>query len=231
MDLIKIVAEIRFEDSFYFDDPKVKSDLLKNLKPNFPNTGYDETQKFMYFVDEQGLNKLFVQKNRIALDLDNPESLNKIKTLGSNMLPVILNRLNVEATERIGVRANFINGNINTLDETSALIEKSFLNKSVQSFLREHNERGLISNPTLVFHLKLNHEFNMAVNIAAHQTGTGRIDRDGNPQLINIEKTQPMIDLDVYTMHPKDSTQINGVLRASLEYIENYAVKFWTLGE
>ncbi|WP_228552623.1 hypothetical protein, partial [Paenibacillus polymyxa] len=168
---------------------------------------------------------------RQTLDLDIPDDINKIKVIGSTVIPQIMKRLDVTGTQRIGVRAHFINTDYSSLSETASLIEKTFFGHGLREFLKQHTPSEPILNPTLTFHIKLNHEFNMAVNVAAHQLGTGRIDKDGNPQMLEVEKTQPLLDLDIYTTESKEASQINGVLKATLEFMNDYSVKIWSLGE
>ncbi|MNW62082.1 hypothetical protein D3C74_401910 [compost metagenome] len=142
-----------------------------------------------------------------------------------------MKRLDVSGTQRIGVRAQFVNTDYTKLYETSRLIEDTFLSSGLQRFIRDHETTEALQNPTISFHIPLNHEFNMGVNVAAHQFGKVRIDKDGNAQIVEVEKTQPSLDMDVYTTTSKEASQINGVMRGAVGFLNDYSQKIWALGE
>jgi hypothetical protein len=229
MQLVKIFIEVRFDEpSLIFDDARTRANISKQLKKNFPISDYNQEQKFLFLVDPQKSYKCLVHRDRLVIDFDQIENLDSFKSLSSLTIQLVMKELEVESTQRIGVRANYIEPDITTEKESAEIINKNFLNFNNALIFEKHNNTNF--QPRVGFTIDLDEDgYSLIINIGYHQVGNGRIDERGQLEVFNVEKIHPLVDLDIYTNTPKSHDQINGVLKLCVKELPKYAEKVWEM--
>ncbi len=227
MYIAKLYAEIRFEPTFLFDDARTKTALLKALKPHYPLYNFDETQKSLIFISQDTKTKVLVFNHRILIDIDEPNDINKIKSVGNSVIPLIMKQFDLTYADRIGVVGQYVDNDHSGFEESAQVIYSKFFNKQLNNLINKH---GKVPNnlPNLNFSIPLNQEFNLNVSIAGHQTGAGRLVGD-QIEFLTVDSMYPLISMDVYTSIKKETSQINGVLKASCDFISTYVSDIWNL--
>lgn len=230
MYISNIFCEVKYETSFLFDDGRTRNELQKNLKNDFPHFNYDDSKKSLVFLSENLKARVLIFNNRIFIDIKEPSEVSEINTLGSSIIPQVLRLFDRESTERIGVRAYFVRKDIEGFDAISKLILNSFFNNRVINFIDSFEHNSLI-NPSVGFSVDLSHELSMNVNTAIHQIGSGIANDTGQIIEKTVDNVYPVLDLDIYTINPKQPQQINGVLKGICEKLSLYSKKIWELEE
>jgi hypothetical protein len=229
MQFSRVITEIRFQSSFFFEEARVKNDISNMLASDFVHHGYDENQKALYFLNGTHNKKLVVTKGNIVIDIDNPEELSEVVLMGDHYIQKILNKLQVQQTERIGVRSHIISDEIEGVERVSSKIAEQFFNRDLVQFLRNHKTDEQFI-PTLSFNAKLNHEIYMTTNVGAHQEASGVADSQGNVKSITINKAHPSLDIDMYMGVPKKPDQVAGAVKGLISHVEDQQNKIWSLG-
>lgn len=229
MKLYKIFSETRFEPSFLFDDGRTRNEIVKAARTYFTNYEFRENEKAFLFFNPQARTNFQVYRDRVVLDIENPSEVNKIKSLGSAIIPEILRKLEVESVIRIGVRAHFIDNNINTSLESSRKIAPIFFSNSLLDFL-DGQADTMDTEPRVSFRKQINHEYIMVTNIGVMHTYNGGQPDSTGAINATLQSVNPLLDLDVINMYPKQLSQINGVLTGACTYLLEGANKLWGEG-
>lgn len=227
MKLMKVFSEVRYERSFLFDDPKVKNDIYKELKKEFQLAEHDDN-KVIVFFNLKNKTKLLIYHDRILIDIDEPSDLNKIKSVGGTFTPFIMKRMDLVKTERVGVRCQYVD-EVNGPDFNEKVISSLF-HPALAKYINDHNNTLDVA-PKIGYSININHEFalNVGIGLQNFATGRGAVSNNSNEfKLLNIENSTPIIDLDVYTNLPKETSQLNGVMKASSDFIEKYSNTIWS---
>lgn len=226
MKLQKIFCEVRFQPSFLFEDGRTRNEITKELKPHFPQFEYKNDQKVFVFFNQSTRTNCQIYHDRIVVDIDEPVDVNKIKSVGSPVIPAIMRRMEVGSTIRIGVRAQFSNEEIQSPVESSKKISSFFLSKEALNFLEGQSLTDDIE-PKVSFKKVLNHEMILLVNIGyIHKIRNGVIDSAGGVTG-QLQGVSPLTDLDIINMSAKEPSQINGVLGAACTYLAEIPHTLW----
>ncbi|MFJ2042265.1 hypothetical protein ACIOBL_01610 [Paenibacillus taichungensis] len=226
MKLEKIFTEIRFEPSFLFEDGRTRSNIVKDLKRNFPHYEYNEEQKVIAFINHQNKAKCFMYNDKVIVDIDEPRDLTQFKSIASDTIPKVLTSFEIEQTSRIGIRAHYHDDSITSATETNKAIVERFFNLNGSEFIKQRiNDENF--KPNAGFSFTINNEFQMTVNVGVHQSVSGKIDEQGKLQVTGVEATNPICDMDMFSNVPKKPDQINGMLRFACEEIPLTLKKIW----
>lgn len=225
MKLDKIFTEVRFEQSLLFDDARTLNSIVKELKPIFPTFENNHDEKMLAFLNRDKQVKCYIHSNRIIVDCDEPKDFQVFKEMSSRVIPYVMGKLDVEVTERIGVRAHYVTDSITTETESSNAIVQKFFNIATNEFIHKH-ANGNILQPRTGFMFKVGIEYFVNVNIGFRVVGEVQVNGIGQQQIAN-HATSPMTDLDVHTNVPKRPDQITGILRFSCDKIAEYSHMVW----
>lgn len=225
MNLARAFSEVNFEPSFLFEDGRTRNEIFRELKSQDYQFIEQDDKKILIFVNAKNKVNIQIFHDKVVLDITEPNDINKIKTVATSVIPYIINRLDAGKTTRIGIRVYYVNDEISGLTESSDFIAKNFFDLKLTQFIESHeNEED--TAPKISFQIKLNHETALLVNIGYFQRfKSGSINSRGEISNYEIETTNPLIDLDVFTITPKDSSQLNGVYTAYLAYLKSYFYK------
>lgn len=228
MKLTRIFTEVRYEQALLFNDARTQSNITKELKKTFPLFNFDEQNKVMIFVNPQNNSNCQIGNNRIIVDIEQPSEASKIKSLGSSVIPFVLEKLEVEKTQRIGVRAFFIKEEVSHGANSSSVITSKFFSNELLDLIGENISNDI--EPKVSFKIDINQEYGLIVNLAYLQKIKGMAGINNEVQLEEIEATHPLTDLDVFTVIEKEPKQINGVLIGCTSHIDSYLKKIWNGG-
>jgi hypothetical protein len=96
-----------------------------------------------------------------------------------------MNLLDINGTQRIGIRACYINEDIVTEEDSSKKINSKFIKESAINKIIEIGEKSF--QPRFGFMTKLDDDYTVNFKIGLHQVIKNEIDMDGNYEAI-IEK-------------------------------------------
>lgn len=227
--LAKIFAEVRIEQSYLHEDARTRNELLKELK-KYDFTMLDHENKgILIFINIKQRANLQIHTDRIVLDIDEPEFAEKIKTLGNEPIQFIMRRLEATTTERIGVRAHYIDMDEKNNRRRSLQTAKKFFHENLMWFIE--NNLGEVDIATKIgFTIKVNHEFKLNVGIGLQNRVIANAFNNTNTlHLLDTEEQYQITDLDIYSEVPKDPKQLNGMLQAACAYLSEYQQKIWSL--
>jgi len=223
MRLLSAFTEVLFESSFLFEDGRTKNSIVKKFSKKFPQNQIDNNGALILMNSKDRMNCI-IQLNKVILNLDKVNDVSNLKTISSEMIPFILTALEVNVTKRIGVRARYVDEG--EFSNPSKPVFDRFFKPSVISLITDQNQ-DMPSEAKVGFTLKINNETNLNFRTDYQYTGSGELDTIGNVTIKKIEKSMPLIDLDVYTETPKEKTQLNGVYKFFCETISAYSEKVW----
>jgi hypothetical protein len=226
MELNRVVSEIRFESSFLFDDGRTKNSITKEMKKDFELFEYDDKDNKLIFINKSDKMKCILFHNRIFLEIDQNKDINKFNNLASRVIPFLMNKLEIEYTSRVGVRAFYIQNNIFEEEKSSDMITKQYFNNFLLDFINKSKGKKSI-NPSLSFKINATEELTLGIIVGYHQEGSGDINSKGEVNITNLESVSPMIDLDIYTVVQKNPDQMKGLLKGCCDNLTAYSHKIW----
>jgi hypothetical protein len=226
MELVKVYCEVKFEPSFLFEDGRTRNEIKKELSKQFPFL--DIKDEAITFVNKKTTTNCQVYRDRVVVDIDDPSEINKLKTVVASTIPFIMKRMEVDKSIRIGVRAHYVDPGISTAGRSSRVVADHFFSQHVLDLLKSSTNNSEANfEPRVSFKMDVSHEMSMIVNVAYLQSVKGEISRGGEFSFSEVEKVQPLTDLDIFTMVPKDPDQLNGVIGAMCSTIDSYPNKIW----
>lgn len=227
MKLTRAFTAINFESSFLFEDGRTRNGIYKDLKKDFQLVELKDDSKTVAFYNPKNKIKCVIQNNLISVDIEDPDNMDMLKSWGNSIIPSIMRKLEVSSTERVGVRALFINNNEQDMFKSSLLISNNYFSNDLISLIEQHDNEGIDVSPKIGFTIKINQELSMNVNIGqeVYMKAKGHLVPNGEMKITDIQSKFPVYDLDVYTMVSKTDDKINGILKGCCNNIETYLHK------
>lgn len=166
---IRMLIELRFNESLLFQDMRVLNSIKKLLFEDFPESGYDNNNKALSLVNPKKRSTVTVFSNRFTFQCDTSIEADVFRKKATRIVEVLIKELDIEQINRIGFRSNY--GIIfNNMDDAKHFINEKFVNKSFINTLSDDEiedpiVKVTLSNGKTKTHLKVSNALVQEVEI------------------------------------------------------------------
>lgn len=191
MEINKIFIELRYKDSFMFNDMECLEEIKDNVSSLLPEFKYDASNKVLILTNSKKHCNVNITGDRMVIDYDEPKSFEEFQSLAKEVLEITTNHLKIRNFTRIGIRS-FRGENKQNGAEALSNVRKNFL-KIHDSDLNILADKLISVGVTFSF-IKDKYVINLNItpnNFKVVEIENGVVTRD-------IDKSQVLIDSDIY---------------------------------
>jgi len=216
IELDKIFIELRYPEELLFDDRKILKKISKDSSDYFSNFKFNQNNNSLSLINNDKYLNANIFNNRMVINMNEPSfyqgnSLEKFKEICIKMSDRVVNELELEQIDRIGIRAMWAY-DVKDINESIELIEINFLDSDFLNVFLEKNE---LSNTSVSFSLNRN---NIGTNIKISHNTSQKIEIRGRELIENENKEFLGLDIDVYIDNPIKSSEIKSYLKKLVSY-------------
>ena len=221
--ITKAVIECKFPKALLFNDLSKLTTIHRNLKELFSQYDYNkESQVFTLFNPQLKITGQ-LKDQRITYEINEPRTINGLKSNACKFIEMAFNILEVDEIERIGVRIFWALAQ-STLEEASEAIGRSF-------YKLDDEQINAFGSKIVTYRVSLSSiltdDFKANINIIPRKFTVLEI-ADG-ATIRNESGNQIVIDLDIFTDTKKTPKSVNSVIREAVTQAEQRAYKICKL--
>lgn len=223
LNLFKLTGEVRYNPAILFNDLQTLNKINKRMNDQgliFSQTNPDGS---LACIDPENKAVLVITNQIANFTIDQPKGFDRFNSKIAQIIPDVLNILDIDKSQRIGVRAQWMLP-FDSEDQASEHLIKSGLSNNISSTFPEAELPGI----TLVCKNTDNKQINIGIRVETHQV----IQIIQNVTRENYTVTGIVIDVDIFDQtSTTKTTQINSFVKNLNNQFEDYLSKALTILE
>ncbi|WP_282198452.1 hypothetical protein [Collibacillus ludicampi] len=204
--LEKALLEVRFNQTFLFDELQKINYIAKKLRKEFPHSQRDPQNGALILVNPTEKTIVATLPDRVSVDSNNPVPFSSFKNLVIRSIDVTTSILEVEEFNRVGLRL-FFGQSMDSPEKSNEIIKDKFLK------ITESEMNSNIFNPQVIFST---FEGQYGVNICIRSETNVSVQFSDSTQMQNISHNL-VFDIDVFQQNTMKLDNLNSFIKYSSE--------------